>query len=146
MSPDGDRLAFTGSDSEGTVHLFVRSLADGLTERIEGSSGAFAPFWSPDGQNVGFNTGSELRTLALADRKVRRVGETEADSGTWSEQGQILAASPGGRLIRIDAETGEGAELVLDVPAGVHAQSAHFLPDGEHFLFLGVDYASDDRQ
>src|SRR5262249_30673058 len=54
VSPDGTRLAFVATTSEGSRRLFVRAL-DSLDARpLEGTDGASYPFWAPDSGSLGF--------------------------------------------------------------------------------------------
>jgi len=53
LDPDGGTLVFTGQQ-DGINHLYRRGLGSVTSERISGSEGAMAPFYSPDGRRVGF--------------------------------------------------------------------------------------------
>ena len=52
-SPDGTRLAFIGAQDGPTADLYVYSASDGSITRLSsGSSQAYQPTWSPDGQYI----------------------------------------------------------------------------------------------
>ena len=55
LSQDGRWLAFTGGGALGRDgQLYLRNLAEGAARPISGTVGAAFPFFSPDGQWVGF--------------------------------------------------------------------------------------------
>ena len=62
LSRDGRQLVFT-SDRGGARRLFVRSLDRIDARPLAGTEGAFSPFFSPDGDWIGF----------FADRKLKKV-------------------------------------------------------------------------
>ncbi|MFL5518997.1 MAG: protein kinase domain-containing protein, partial [Gemmatimonadales bacterium] len=55
MAPSGRRVAFIGNDGADPV-LWVRELDQPSARRLPDTKGAFAPFFSPDGESVGFFT------------------------------------------------------------------------------------------
>jgi hypothetical protein len=63
ISPDGERIVFA-VERAGQRELWMRRLASAKSEPLPGTQGASEPFWSPDGQHVGF----------FADSKLKRVG------------------------------------------------------------------------
>src|SRR5207249_4361304 len=53
ISPDGRRLVYVGRRAD-KRQLFLRSLDAAEAAPIAGTEGAYTPFFSPDGQWVGF--------------------------------------------------------------------------------------------
>src|SRR5262249_50416086 len=47
ISPDGDRIVFSGTDAGGKVQLWIRSLDAYATAPAAGTEGGILPFWSP---------------------------------------------------------------------------------------------------
>jgi len=76
LSPDGRRVAFAASDNS-VRRLWVRALDSTSAQPVPGTEGAMSPFWSPDGDQLGF----------FADFKLKRI-----DLG--GAQPQVLAAVP----------------------------------------------------
>ena len=66
ISPDGQRLVYTGVSGKGGRQLYIRDLDQLEAKPIGGTDDAINPFFSPDGQWVGFSTGSKLKKVALA--------------------------------------------------------------------------------
>ena len=78
ISPDGKSIAFTASDNAGNGMLWIRRLDQMDAMSLAGTDGAYLPFWSPDGQSIGFFARGKLRRIAatggpsqtIADRKM----------------------------------------------------------------------------
>src|SRR5262249_19226641 len=64
LSPDGSRIVYT-STRGGTSELVMRRLDQLEGKPIPDSDGGFDPFFSPDGQHIGFATFGELRRVAV---------------------------------------------------------------------------------
>ena len=141
LSPDGTRLVFV-ADCAGTNSLWIRTLASGKMELLEGTTAAQYPFWSPEGRSVGFFSRDMLRRVDLDTRAVRILAPAAAGrGGSWSPRGTIVYAPDiFGPLVRVPATGGtpEPASTLPDSgPPGsrVTQRNPYFLPDGEHFLF-----------
>src|SRR5215469_2088669 len=146
LSPDGTRLAFSAMTEEGKSMLWVRPLNSLQAQPLPGTEGGAAPFWSPDGRNIGFFAGGKLKRveasggppLTLADATLPR-------GGSWSRDGVIVfAPSINTPLFRVSDSGGTPTPATaLDAKRG---ETTHrfpcFLPDGRHFLFMsGTPFA-----
>ena len=146
LSPDGTRLAFAAMTEEGKYLLWVRPLNSLQAQPLQGTEGGAAPFWSPDGRNIGFFAGGKLKRveasggppLTLADATLPR-------GGTWSRDGVIVfAPSINTPLVRVSDSGGTPTPVtVLNTKRG---ETTHrfpcFLPDGRHFIFMsGTPFA-----
>ncbi|MCA1581747.1 MAG: hypothetical protein LC796_10240 [Acidobacteria bacterium] len=140
ISPDGLRIVFGARDAEGADLLWVRSLDGNESRALNGTAGATYPFWSADGQSVGFFSDGMLKKIDTRDGVTGTL--TTAPSGrggTWNQEGTILFApdslSP---LFRISSDGGKPVR-VTDIGAGEPHLSHRwpsFLPDGRSFLYL----------
>jgi hypothetical protein len=54
LSPDGTSLVFESYTADGSPHLNVRPLGQPKVIELQGTAGARGPFFSPDGQWIGF--------------------------------------------------------------------------------------------
>lgn len=140
VSPDGTRLAFVAADQSGTGVLWVRPL-DSLDARpLAGTEGAAFPFWSPDGQFIGYFTSSALKKVP-ADGGPSQTISSRAIAGaggaTWGSQGTILFANSAGPILRVSAEGGQPVPLIEpDAARGEFGRFwPEFLPDGRRFVF-----------
>ena len=139
LSPDGTRLAFVAADARGATAVWMRALADLAASRLEGTEGAAGPFWSPDGNSLGFFAAGELRVLDLRSGARRTLCPAPRAAGaTWSPGG-VIVYSPdflNAPLYKVPATGGRCTPLTRFAPgefADHRRPSA--LPDGKHVLF-----------
>jgi serine/threonine protein kinase len=93
-SPDGRKLLLRVIDERGEPRLWVRSVVTGTLKELDGTTDANSPFWSPDGQWIGFFARSKLLKVP-ADGRSRpiEIAETPVWSvATWGQDGTILFA------------------------------------------------------
>ena len=89
ISPDGTRLAYVSGTP---AALFIRRLDQPRAVKLPGSEGARSPFFSPDGQWVGFFIDRKLNKTSVEGGAVVPVGEAPSFSGaTWGENGIICS-------------------------------------------------------
>jgi serine/threonine protein kinase len=142
ISPDGQNIAYVGLTPGGVTKLFVYSLGTGSTRALEGTEGAYYPFWSPDAKFIGFFTGYfRLRKVDVSGGLPITIYE-DIDSprgASWSKDNIILfTPNIQNRLYRIPADGGVPepvTQLDSSRKEGSHRWPT-FLPDGQHFLYL----------
>jgi len=139
LSPDGRRLAFTAAGSEIPL-LWIRELDSVSARSISGTEGARDPFWSPDGQSVGFFTDGQLKRVDLAGGSVRTLCYVQGGlhGASWSTRDIILF--PNNQASGLYAVSGSGGTpapvTTLDAAAGeISHRLPWFLPDGHHFIY-----------
>ena len=140
ISPDGSRVVFSADGPGPHRRLWVRDLASRQARVIEGTEGASYPFWSFDGQHIGFFTDENLlRVPAAGGTPLIVVHASNAKGGAWSRDDIILFTpefnSP---LHRVPATGGTSTPVTkVNTAAG---ESSHrfpqFLPDGKRFLYF----------
>ncbi len=139
VSPDGSALAFV-AEKNGLIQLWIRGM-DGLSARpLEGTENPRHPFWSPDGNHLGFFADGELKRIPVVGGAAMSLAEAaEPRGGAWGPEDRIVFC-PEYRdgLSIISASGGEARQLTeLDPERG---EKSHrwptFLPDGRHILFL----------
>jgi hypothetical protein len=139
ISPDGTRLAFIAPDSDGVVRTWIHELETSRRKPLPGTDGAWHLFWSPDSRSIGFSTQSSLKKVDVADAFVETVRDNGfLWGGTWNGAGELLAHF--GQLYRVDAAGGEPRRVppsgrLESIPHGIRP---HFLPDGNHFLYIAA--------
>ncbi len=139
ISPDGRHIAFVAQNVSGTSGIWLRALETQTIEPLKGTEDATGPFWSPDGQFVGFFAQGKLKKIAVAGGPPQNICSTTPGLGaSWSPSGVIIF-NPTNRapLMRVSASSGTRAPLTeLDT---ARQEDSHrfpsFLPDGKHFLF-----------
>lgn len=113
IAPDGQTVVSIGTDGDRTT-LYARRLDDFEWSPLLGSNAASDPFFSPDGQWVGFMQVSRVYKINLSGGAPVLVsdGSSAAGGGAWSEDGYIYMVA-GGDLYRV-RDSGGAFELVLD--------------------------------
>ena len=93
ISPDGSQLVFAALRGN-RAQLFVRRMSDFSVRALEGTEGASAPFFSPDGGAVGFFAGPALKRVSLADGQVRTLSPNMVDNwgGAWLPDGNLVVS------------------------------------------------------
>jgi serine/threonine-protein kinase len=112
ISPDGRRVAFVGSQGAEAA-LWVRELDQPAARRLPDTRGAFAPFFSPDGQFIGFFTGSgsnvAMKIIPVVGGVARTVVQDSVASfggADWGDDGQIYFTNAARGLSRVPAAGG----------------------------------------
>jgi len=143
LSPDGERLAFTGQASDGTTRLWVRPLDSLAAEPLAGTERAGFPFWSPDSRSIAFNSRG-LKKIDLRGGPPQTVSDRGGLGGAWRREGVILLrtferldSGKDAGLSRVAVSGGE-VKPATTLDASRQEISHHapqFLPDGRHFLY-----------
>ena len=139
VSPDGRRIVFTGG-AGGALSLWVWSAEDGQARRLEDTAGGVSPFFSPDGREVAFFAGDDLKRAPVDGGPATTIAAVPlASVGTWSRDGTILLTRPVGAdagLYRVPARGGEVQPVVSTPSLREQRAFPRFLPDGRSYLFL----------
>ena len=123
VSPDGKTIVYTAVGPEG-VQLWTHSVDAFEPKPLPGTSGGGGPrnvFFSPDGRQIAFFAGNQLKRMPAAGGTVTVVSDAPFPfGGTWTDRDEIVfvAGGPGVTgnegLWRIAAAGGE-RRLVADV-------------------------------
>ncbi len=142
FSPDGKELVYVARTPDGKESLYLRQLGSFDARPIPGSEGARGPFFSPDGEWVGFATKNILNKVALSGGPVQTICEIPLQRtgwllATWTPADTIIFSVGQSPLFIVDARGGEVSPLTtLDVDGGETGHwSPHILPDGKTVLF-----------
>ena len=137
LSPDGTRLAYIGRDSAGLALIRVRHLGSGQDLPVGGTVEGVFPFWSPDGEMIGYFADGALRITDLAGRSSRMLcaASDGRAQGSWSESGTIIFSGVGNVISRTSASGGGCERVTRLAPGETRHHGPAFLPDGRHFVF-----------
>jgi hypothetical protein len=140
VSPDGSRVAFTARADDRMPRLWVQSLRRSTVREVPGTDGARFPFWSPDGERLGFFADGKLKRTDLLGEVSVLAEAADALGGSWSGRGAIVfSAGPTHAIWTIPS--GGGAIRQVSRPGGsggaVHAWPSFV--DDEHFVYSSVD-------
>ncbi|HEY0872820.1 MAG TPA: protein kinase [Vicinamibacterales bacterium] len=145
-SPDGRKLAVTGTTASREGGIWVRDLAAAEWRRLPGTEDAASLFWSHDSRYLGFIVGDTVKRIDTTGGPPETVTSVPASThlipGSWNARGDILFGSwgggSGGPLWRVPAAGGAATPVTqVDLSKGefVHTLPT-FLPDGIHFLYF----------
>jgi serine/threonine-protein kinase len=142
ISPDGTRLVYASGTP---VRLFIRRLDQAKATELPGTQGATWPFFSPDGQWVGFYSGGKLNKISVEGGAVVPLADLASFGGaSWGEDGNILVSDALKGLERVPAGGGP-PQMVAEVAKGHYAlNSPRNLPGGKAILFTAYATQSID--
>jgi Tol biopolymer transport system component len=140
LSPDGTAVAFVAQQGAGgRAQLYVRPLAQPHATPLSGTDGADSPFFSPDGQWIGFFAGGKLKKIAITGGVAVSLCDAPNDrGGAWSEDGTIVFApdnKSGTSLLRVPSAGGTPALLTSLAEGEVTQRWPQMLPNGKAVLF-----------
>ncbi len=150
FSPPGTHIVFVASRG-GRQRLFARALAGFESLPIEGTEGALSPFFSPDGEWVGFFADGKLKKIRLAGGPARTLCDAAIGfGGAWLPDGTIVfAPDNGSALWRVSAEGGAPQPFsTLDAARGEFSHRwPELVPGGRSVLFtVGIEGSWDDAE
>ncbi len=137
ISPDGTLAAFVAAEPRGHRQIWVRRLDDYLSRPVPGTSGAMSPFFSPDGQWLGFFVGHRLEKVAVAGGLPQVLCSCAGvGTGTWSSDGIIYFAGEVGPLMRVRATGGTCDQVTAaeEAKGELSLLQPRMLPGGETLL------------
>src|SRR5206468_1206932 len=117
ISPDGTRLVYISGPPS---RLFIRRLDQPKGTELRGTQGAFLPFFSPDGQWVGFAVGAQINKISVEGGAVAPIGEFGASlaGATWAEDGSIFVSEAFGKGLMQFPDAGGAAKIVAPLGDG----------------------------
>jgi Protein kinase domain/WD40-like Beta Propeller Repeat len=93
LAPDGRTLAWAGRTGGVGSHLFLRSLDTGRDLSLEGTDGARRPFFSPDGQWIGFFIETDLWKVSVRGGAAVRIASSLATGDMGVSWGETIKSS-----------------------------------------------------
>jgi len=145
MSPNGRTLAMVAYSTQvNNYALLVHEVGSQRAIPLDGTQGASYPFWSPDGNFIGFFADGKLKKVDLSAGRVQVLCDApNGRGGTWNRDG-VIVFTPDSLigLYRVPAWGGSAVEITkLDT---ARLEQSHrwpvFLPDGKHFLYMAANF------
>jgi serine/threonine protein kinase/Tol biopolymer transport system component len=143
LSPDGTRLAYVARQG-GTQQIYLREM-DGLeASPIPGTEGAVNPFFSPDGQWVGFFAGGMLKKIPVNGGVAVTLGVASNPAGaSWGSQGTIAFAPTTVSVLQQVSDTGGAPQALTRLEASeITHHWPELLPGGRAVLFASSGNAA----
>ena len=141
LSPDGRALVYIFLNPlSGTRQLYLKGLDEERGRILPGTDDAASVFFSPDGQWVGFSTGTTPRRLKKVAVRggpplVIRDAASVSRGATWSEDGTLVFAertAPNGKSALFRMRPSGAVERLT--PPSIDARWPQFLPGGREVL------------
>ena len=149
ISPDGSQVVYAGSAAGGQLNL--RRLDSPEVSPILGTQGGQAPFFSPDGEWLGFWASGKLMKVAVNGGPALTVCDPcDIFGATWGPDDTIVFSSvdADGRSRLFQIPAAGGVPTALTQPASAGGEFGHawpeFLPGGNTLLFTSATSNSMD--
>jgi len=128
LSPDGTRLAFVAARGS-HAQILVRRLDQEGASPVPGTEGGSSPFFSPDGEWLGFLAEGRLKKVPAAGGQAQPLVEAPALHGaSWGEDGSILFAPSSESGLEL-VPAGGGEPRAVTAPESRTGESSHRWPE-----------------
>jgi serine/threonine-protein kinase len=138
LSPDGALLAFVAQAVNRQPLLHVRKLDQLQATPLSGTDGAGSPFFSPDGQWLGFFADNKLKKVSVTGGAAVPLADApNARGGFWADDDSIVFV-PDNRatgLMRVSSSGGKPEPLTTLGEGEVTLRWPQILPGGHAVLF-----------
>ncbi len=143
LSPDGNHLVYVASRG-GIQQLYLRAMDSLEAKPIPGTEGATNPFFSPDGQWLGFFASGKLKKVSVSGGAALSLGDATIPGGaSWSSQGMIALAPSRVSVLRQVSDAGGAPQPLTRLEKGeVGHRWPEFLPGGKAVLFAAAKGAT----
>ena len=140
VSPAGTHLAYVANGQ-----LYLRAMDQLEATPLRGTEGGLGPFFSPDGQSIGFWQSGQLKRVSLTGgAPVALCDATNPLGASWGPEDTIFFAEPAA-IVQVSGAGGT-PEVLIAVEDGAQARQPQILPGGEAVLFtLGAGPGSWDQ-
>jgi serine/threonine-protein kinase len=150
ISPDGTRIVYLARGPDGKQQLATRPLNQAQATLLPGTENGADPFFSPDGQWLGFFASGQLKKISIEGSALATLCAANNGQGaSWGEDGNIVVAlSNIGGLSRVSSAGGTVEPLTKVSPGEATHRWPQVLPGGKAVLFsahlgiTGMDDAS----
>ncbi len=137
LSPEGNRIAFVATKNR-IRQIYVRDLGSEEARPVVGTEGAFCtPFFSPDGQWLGFWSDGKLKKVSIAGGSPVNLAPILGIGGaSWGPDDTIIFS--GGNILQQVSAGGGGPRSITTIDPGkgeLHHRWPQFLPGGKAILF-----------
>jgi eukaryotic-like serine/threonine-protein kinase len=136
LSPDGTRLAYVARQG-GTQLIYLRAMDTLEARPIPGTDGVVSPFFSPDGQWLGFYAGGKLKKVSVKGGAALTLSDAGFPrGGSWGGQGLIAFAASSVSALQQVSEAGGVPQTLTRFERGeISHRWPEFLPGGKAVLF-----------
>ena len=138
LSPDGIHLAYVARQG-GTQQLYLRAMDSLEAKASPGTEGAVSPFFSPDGQWLGFIAGGKAKKVSVSGGAAITLTLSNAVNlvgASWGSQGTIAFSPALGTALQQVSDAGGTLQSLTRLEKGeITHRWPDFLPGGKAMLF-----------
>ena len=144
FSPDGSEFAYVATAAEAaSPQIYLRSTDSTNARAIPGTEGATNPFFSPDGQWLGFFANRKLKKVPVSGGAAQDLADAEIPLGaSWSGQGMIAFSNFFAGFLQVP-DVGGTPEPVTHERGDISQGWPEFLPGGKAVLFAASPDTAD---
>jgi serine/threonine-protein kinase len=138
LSSDGRQLAYVAAtQGSATPQIYLRAMDSAEARAIPGTEGATEPFFSPDGQWLGFFAEGKLKKISVNGASAVTLGNSGFPAGaSWGSQGIIVFVPNLGLLQQVSDSGGAPQRLTTRHDKGETIQFwPDFLPGSKAVVF-----------
>ena len=139
VSPQGTRVVYVGVMSS-REQLYVRAIDGVESKALAGTEQATNPFFSPDGEWIGFFAQGKLKKISLAAGTIQTLCDApNSRGGSWAGDSIYFAATNNGGISKVSADGGTPTEVTrLDRGKGEISHRWPQVLPGNQALLLDV--------
>jgi len=143
LSPDGSQLAYVARRG-GRQQIYLRALDNLEARPIAGTEGAIGPFFSPDGQWLGFFAAGKLKKISVSGGAALNLGDAPNPQGaSWGSQSMIAFAATNVSVLQLVSDAGGTPQPLTRLEKGDGLDFwPEFLPGSKAVLFAAGNLAS----
>ncbi len=136
LSSDGSSLAYVAIQGD-SQQIYLRAMGSLEARPVSGTEGAVAPFFSPDGQWLGFFAGTKLKKISVSGGAALTLGDAVNPRGaSWGSQGIIAFAPSISSVLLQVSDAGGTPQPLTRLGKGENSNRwPEFLPGGKALLF-----------
>jgi len=138
ISPDGETVVYC-LNNDGATYLYQRAFNSFEIKLIEGTKNANAPFFSPDGEWIGFNADGKIKVVNLTSGGVSVIHDEVALRGaSWGKNDRIVFSPSYGSSLYSISSLGKNRAIVTQLDS-IREERTHrwpqVLPNGKHVIY-----------
>jgi Tol biopolymer transport system component len=146
LSPDGTHLAYVARQG-GTQQVYLRAMDSLVSRPVPDTEGGINPFFSPDGQWLGFFSGKTLKKVLLTGGEAQNLADVSVPpprGASWGSQGVIAVGNSGGFVLQQVSDAGGAKQRLTRIEKGdISHRWPEFLPGGKAVLFSAAPSGAD---
>jgi len=123
-------------------YLCLRKISENSFRLLKDSNGAFLPFFSPDGQWIGFLTENKIKKIELSSGLLKTICDAKNPhvGAVWGDDGMIYYGdSEGSFFYKVSENGGEPTEVTDKIPALIEINDFVSTPSSSGVLFRSPD-------